>query len=206
VVNLCAERKLPFVAGHALNCYNAVTLRLLLNRAWCAGACRWNSRDWLANLLTQCEELGIRNQFEVEVLSYGHLPLAYSARCFTARSEDRPKDECETCCIKYPTGRSMLSQENQQVFVLNGIQTMSGYVYNLGNELTSMHGLVDMVRLSPMGNETFAMLEAFRANENGAAPLDLTSNSDCNGYWKRLPGWCCRPDKPLTLLTTVLRF
>lgn len=89
--------------------------------------------------------------------------------------------------LPYP-GRSMLSQENQQVFVLNGIQTMSGYVYNLGNELTSMHGLVDMVRLSPMGNETFAMLEAFRANENGAAPLDLTSNSDCNGYWKRLPG------------------
>ncbi|MCB6168060.1 U32 family peptidase, partial [Bifidobacterium longum] len=165
VVNLCAERKLPFVAGHALNCYNAVTLRLLRKQ----GMVRWCmpvelSRDWLANLLTQCEELGIRNQFEVEVLSYGHLPLAYSARCFTARSEDRPKDECETCCIKYPTGRSMLSQENQQVFVLNGIQTMSGYVYNLGNELTSMHGLVDMVRLSPMGNETFAMLEAFRAN------------------------------------------
>lgn len=131
VVNLCAERKLPFVAGHALNCYNAVTLRLLRKQ----GMVRWCmpvelSRDWLANLLTQCEELGIRNQFEVEVLSYGHLPLAYSARCFTARSEDRPKDECETCCIKYPTGRSMLSQENQQVFVLNGIQTMSGYVYN----------------------------------------------------------------------------
>ena len=189
VVNLCAERKLPFVAGHALNCYNAVTLRLLRKQ----GMVRWCmpvelSRDWLANLLTQCEELGIRNQFEVEVLSYGHLPLAYSARCFTARSEDRPKDECETCCIKYPTGRSMLSQENQQVFVLNGIQTMSGYGYNLGNELTSMHGLVDMVRLSPMGNETFAMLDAFRANENGAAPLALTGNSDCNGYWKRLPG------------------
>ena len=82
----------------------------------------------------------------------------------------------------------MLSQENQQVFVLNGIQTMSGYVYNLGNELTSMHGLVDMVRLSPMGHETFAMLDAFRANENGAAPLPLTANSDCNGYWKRLAG------------------
>ncbi|SQC16477.1 putative protease [Klebsiella pneumoniae] len=77
VVNLCAERKLPFVAGHALNCYNAVTLRLLRKQ----GMVRWCmpvelSRDWLANLLTQCEELGIRNQFEVEVLSYGHLPLA----------------------------------------------------------------------------------------------------------------------------------
>ena len=160
VVNMCAERKLPFVAGHALNCYNAVTLRLLLKQ----GMTRWCmpvelSRDWLVNLLTQCEELGIRNQFEVEVLSYGHLPLAYSARCFTARSEDRPKDECETCCIKYPNGRSVLSQENQQVFVLNGIQTMSGYVYNLGNELASMDGLVDVVRLSPQGTGVFTMLE-----------------------------------------------
>lgn len=189
VVNLCAERKLPFVAGHALNCYNAVTLRLLLKQ----GMVRWCmpvelSRDWLVNLLDQCDTLGIRHQFEVEVLSYGHLPLAYSARCFTARSENRPKDECETCCIKYPTGRSMRSQEDQQVFVLNGIQTMSGYVYNLGNELTSMQGLVDVVRLSPMGSETFAMLEAFKANETGGAPLPLASNSDCNGYWRRLPG------------------
>jgi len=189
VVNLCAERKLPFVAGHALNCYNAVTLRLLLKQ----GMVRWCmpvelSRDWLMNLLDQCDTLGIHHQFEVEVLSYGHLPLAYSARCFTARSENRPKDECETCCIKYPTGRSMRSQEDQQVFVLNGIQTMSGYVYNLGNELTSMQGLVDVVRLSPMGSETFAMLEAFKANETGGAPLPLASNSDCNGYWRRLPG------------------
>ncbi|UNA34955.1 U32 family peptidase [Klebsiella variicola subsp. variicola] len=190
VVNLCAERKLPFVAGHALNCYNAVTLRLLLKQ----GMMRWCmpvelSRDWLANLLTQCEELGIRNQFEVEVLSYGHLPLAYSARCFTARSEDRPKDECETCCIKYPTGRSMLSQENQQVFVLNGIQTMSGYVYNLGNgvNLDARPGGYG-APVADGQRKPSAMLEAFRANENGAAPLDLTSNSDCNGYWKRLPG------------------
>jgi collagenase-like PrtC family protease len=50
----------------------------------------------------------------------------------------------------------VLSQENQQVFVLNGIQTMSGYVYNLGNELASMQGLVDMVRLSPLGDLRYA--------------------------------------------------
>ncbi|WP_426446098.1 U32 family peptidase [Siccibacter colletis] len=188
-VNMAAERKLPFVAGHALNCYNAVTLKILLNQ----GMTRWCmpvelSRDWLINLLEQCQQLGIRERFEVEVLSYGHLPLAYSARCFTARSEDRPKDECETCCINYPNGRPVLSQEDQQVFVLNGIQTMSGYVYNLGNELTAMQGLVDMVRLSPSGPETLALIDAFRANESGAAPLPLTANSDCNGYWRRLAG------------------
>lgn len=188
-VNLVAERKLPFVAGHALNCYNAVTLRLLLKQ----GMVRWCmpvelSRDWLVNLLAQCDELGIRHQFEVEVLSYGHLPLAWSARCFTARSENRSKDECETCCIAYPNGRNLFSQEQQQVFVLNGIQTMSGYVYNLGNELTSMKGLVDLVRLSPMGLETLDMLDAFRANEQGAEMLPLTSSHDCNGYWRRVAG------------------
>lgn len=188
-VNMAAERGLPFVAGHALNCYNAYTLRLLHRQ----GMTRWCmpvelSRDWLAKLLAQCEELGFRQQFEVEVLSYGHLPLAYSARCFTARSEDRAKDECETCCIKYPQGRMMRSQEQQQVFVLNGIQTMSGYCYNLGNELSSMQGLVDIVRLSPQNEETLTLVDRFRANEQGAQPLALADKADCNGYWRRVAG------------------
>lgn len=188
-VNMAAERGLPFVAGHALNCYNAYTLRILHRQ----GMMRWCmpvelSRDWLANVLQQCEELGFRNQFEVEVLSYGHLPLAYSARCFTTRSEDRAKDECETCCIKYPQGRPVLSQEDQQVFILNGIQTQSGYCYNLGNDLISMQGLVDIVRLSPQGMETLGVIDQFRANELGLNPLTLADKADCNGYWRRLAG------------------
>ncbi|MGT3162001.1 U32 family peptidase [Yersinia enterocolitica] len=188
-VNMAAERGLPFVAGHSLNCYNAYALRILRRQ----GMMRWCmpvelSRDWLANVLQQCEELGFRNQFEVEVLSYGHLPLAYSARCFTARSEDRAKDECETCCIKYPQGRPVLSQEDQQVFILNGIQTQSGYCYNLGNDLISMQGLVDIVRLSPQGMETLDVIDQFRANESGLNPLTLADKADCNGYWRRLAG------------------
>ncbi|CFR18996.1 U32 family peptidase [Yersinia kristensenii] len=188
-VNMAAERGLPFVAGHALNCYNAYTLRILHRQ----GMMRWCmpvelSRDWLANVLQQCEELGFRNQFEVEVLSYGHLPLAYSARCFTARSENLAKDQCETCCIKYPQGRPVLSQEDQQVFILNGIQTQSGYCYNLGNDLISMQGLVDIVRLSPQGIETLNVIDQFRANEQGLVPLTLADKADCNGYWRRLAG------------------
>ncbi|MDR0806869.1 MAG: U32 family peptidase [Enterobacteriaceae bacterium] len=188
-VNMAAERHLPYVAGSALNCYNAYTLRSLLKQ----GMMRWCmpvelSRDWLVNLLNQCEELGIRRQFEVEIFSYGYLPLAYSARCFTARSENRAKDDCETCCINYPTGRNVISQENQQVFVLNGIQTQSGYCYNLGNNLKEMDGLVDIVRLSPQGFNTLDILHQFRNNEHGTAPLTLENHADCNGYWKRVAG------------------
>lgn len=114
-VNMAAERHLPFVAGPTLNVYNADTLQLLVKE----GMTRWcmpveMSRDWLLQLLEQCETRGIRQQFEVEVLGYGHLPLALSARCFTARSENRAKDDCETCCINYPTGRRVNSQEGSR--------------------------------------------------------------------------------------------
>lgn len=90
VVNQLIEQKIPFMAGYGLNCYNAYALRLLYRQ----GMIRWClpielSRDWLQDLLYQCEQLGFRHKFEVEVFGYGHLPLALSARCFTARSENR---------------------------------------------------------------------------------------------------------------------
>ncbi|WP_283125973.1 U32 family peptidase [Providencia stuartii] len=188
VVNMLAERKLPFIAGHGLNCYNAQALNILLRQ----GMMRWCmpvelSRDWLINLLNQCDELKIRNKFEVEVMSYGYLPLAYSARCFTARSENRAKDDCETCCIHYPQGRKVLSQEQQQVFTLNGLQTQSGYCYNLGNEQTSMNDLVDIVRISPDSIDSLAVLTQFKANQTGKAPLPI-DDKDCNGYWRQVAG------------------
>lgn len=186
-VQLAREAGLPFVCGPAINAYNADVLRLLLK----SGMQRWVmpvelSRDWLIRLV---EDLGEeRRRFEVEVFAYGHLPLAYSARCFTARSLDRPKDNCELACIHYPTGRLANSREGQKVFNLNGIQTQSGYCYNLGNELAGMDGLVDVVRLSPEGMETLAMLDRFKANQRGEAPLPLQQERDCNGYWRQIPG------------------
>lgn len=188
-INIAQENKLPFVAGPAINCYNALTLKLLQKQ----GMVRWCmpvelSRDWLNNVLTQFESLNIEKNFEVEVFSYGYLPLAYSARCFTARSEDRPKDKCETCCIKYPVGREVFSQERQKVFVLNGIQTQSGYCYNLGNNLKEMKGLVDIVRISPLGLETLDIVKQFKANEDGSNPLYIEHKRDCNGYWNGIAG------------------
>ncbi len=187
-IQMAHEKGIPFVVGPAVNTYNAYTLQIFLKQ----GMTRWCmpvelSRDWLNNVLLQSEKIGIRDQFEVEVFSHGYLPLAYSARCFTARAENRAKDECETCCIKYPTGIQVSSQEGQSVFNLNGIQTQSGYCYNLLNDLPSMEGLVDVVRLSPLGIETFQHLDQFKQNEQGSNPVKL-ADQQCNGYWHRLAG------------------
>ncbi|ALS98028.1 U32 family peptidase [Lacimicrobium alkaliphilum] len=186
-IQLLSEQGKPFVAGPAINCYSQHSLHRLLK----LGMQRWVmpvelSRDWLQNILSGCDELGIRNQFEVEVFGYGYLPLAYSARCFTARSENRPKDQCELCCINYPNGRLTRSQEGQELFVLNGIQTQSGQCYNLINDLAGMHNLVDVVRLSPLSADTLDWLEKFRANKNGQCPQ--TVERDCNGYWHSIAG------------------
>ena len=35
---------------------------------------------------------------ETEVLAFGRLPLAVSARCFTARAHNLPKDQCDFRC------------------------------------------------------------------------------------------------------------
>ncbi|WP_448566002.1 U32 family peptidase [Thalassotalea ganghwensis] len=183
-VHVASQLGLPFVAGSALNIYNHNSLQLLLRQ----GMVRWCmpvelSRDRLKTIVEQCQRAGFLDQFEVEVHSYGHLPLAYSARCFTARSENRSKDECQYCCINYPNGRLTQSQEGEALFVLNGIQTMSGDCYNLTNEQQAMEGLVDIMRVSPEGKQAFEILEKLK--QSSAVPLAANHS---NGYWHHIAG------------------
>ena len=130
-VQMLAERGQPFVAGPALNLYNAHALVELLE----CGLQRWVSPvECSGRLLQDClQQLDVLQipRPEVELFAYGHMPLAYSARCFTARAENRPKDDCQFCCQNYPEGIPLLSQEAQPLFTLNGIQTMSAEVSNL---------------------------------------------------------------------------
>lgn len=181
-VQMLVERKLPFVGGPALNLYNGHALVQLLD----AGMQRWVppvecSQDLIADVLEQVRELG-RPLPEVEIFAYGHLPLAYSARCFTARAENRPKADCRFCCLNYPDGMPLTSQEGQALFTLNGIQTMSAEVTNL---LADYAGLVqcgaDLLRLSPRAEGMVGIVKAFDQVRHGATPPLYVDG--CNGYW-----------------------
>jgi collagenase-like PrtC family protease len=181
-VQLLAERKLPFVGGPALNLYNGHALTQLQD----SGMVRWVppvecSAALILAVLEQVRELG-REVPQVEVFAYGHLPLAYSARCFTARAENRPKDDCQFCCINYPDGLALSSQAGQALFTLNGIQTMSAEVTNL---LADYPGLVasgaDIVRLSPRAQGMVEVIEAWQRVRQGEAPPLFVDG--CNGYW-----------------------
>ncbi len=181
-VQMLAEHRQPFVAGPALNLYNAHALRELQD----CGMQRWvppveYSSQLLQDCLLQLDSLQIKRP-EVELFAYGHLPLAYSARCFTARTENRPKDDCQFCCQNYPEGIPLLSQEGQSLFTLNGIQTMSAEVCNLLADYSSIVASgVDILRLSPLSKGMDGVIKEFAAVCAGSPPpLAL---SGCNGYW-----------------------
>ena len=182
----------PFVAGAALNLYNPATLAVLSR----AGMQRWQapvemSRDDLARLLEDCREQGI--EAPCEVFAYGHLPLAWSSRCFTARRYQKPKDRCQFVCQKHPEGLALRSQESQQVFTLNGIQTLSGACQDLRHEVPDMAGMgVGVARLSPRPEGMAEVVTAFDAARRGELPtpdpLSLVDAEICDGYWHGRPG------------------
>lgn len=195
-VELISNQKLPFVAGTSINIYNAYTLQVLYR----AGLKRWVmpvelNRTALENILIDAKKLGFSEDIETEIFSYGRLPLAYSARCFTARAKDLPKDNCQLACLEYPDGIPLHTQENQSLFTINGIQTQSGQIYNLLGDCANMRELgVDIVRISPTGTDTFDVVEKFSQAINGEVvsgqliTSDLQNKEYCNGYWYGLPG------------------
>ena len=190
-VQLLSEKKIPFSIGPTINVYNAQTLAILHKQ----GLQRWVmpvelSQQTLSDILRDLEEMGIKDKIETEIFSYGHMPLALSARCFTARAHNLPKDQCDLKCIDYPDGLQVKSQEDQSLFTLNGIQTLSGLRYDLYNELQVMKDLgVDIVRISPRASQTKEIINAYYEKINKIEEhAAYTIAENCNGYWYGEPG------------------
>ena len=186
-VQYLAGKGLPFVGGPALNLYNGYALAELVK----SGMIRWVPPVEASGALIRCAreqlvELGVQLP-AIEIFAYGYLPLAYSARCFTARAENRPKDDCQFCCQNYPEGIPLLSQEGEPIFTINGIQTLSAAVSNLLADYSALvDSGADILRLSPRGAGMEEVFAAFDAVRNGAMPPLAVDG--CNGYWHGEPG------------------
>lgn len=181
-VQFLSSRGVEFVGGPALNIYNAYALDELVSR----GMSRWVppvecSAHLLAALIEQAHDADVSLP-EIEVFAWGYLPLAYSARCFTARAENLPKDDCGFICQNYPEGIPMTTQEGQVLFTLNGIQTMSGGISNLLAEYPRMARMgIDALRLSPRAQNMNEIVQQFdEVRRGGQPPLAVDG---CNGYW-----------------------
>jgi collagenase-like PrtC family protease len=182
-VRLLSERGAPFVAGPTLNVFNAATLGLLAGM----GARRWIMPPEAGRELLAGMRPALPAGIETEAFAFGRVPLAYSARCFTARRFNLQKDNCEFKCIDFPDGMTVKTREGEDFLSLNGIQTQSAKVYNLLADLPDLAAAgIDILRISPQSTGTAEVLAAFRAAIDGK-PAQLDGDY-CNGFWHGRPG------------------
>ncbi|WP_158678270.1 U32 family peptidase [Pseudoalteromonas sp. T1lg23B] len=182
-IQVLSELHRPFIIGPAINVYNGYTLAKFAK----LGAKRWVmpvelSKDWLFALKKEYDSL-CDLPMEYEVFSYGYLPLAYSARCFTARHHNLAKDQCNLICQTHPQGLQVSSQDGKELFTLNGIQTMSGQVYNLCEEITELGKLADIARISVHQFEDLDWVDHFKGHHKTLRPT-----THINGFWHRIAG------------------
>jgi collagenase-like PrtC family protease len=182
-VKIAKDKGIPFVCGPHLNLYNEDALAFYATQ----GAIRWlpplEATGELVRQLHATRPPGM----ETEVFAFGKIPLAFSARCFTARHYGLNKDDCQFKCLDHPEGMLVKTREQESFLTLNGIQTMSAHSYNLLAEMPELLALgIDAVRISPQPTHTPAIVAAFAAARDGqSARPDPAWNPEglVNGFW-----------------------
>ena len=181
-VQLCREAGVPFVGGPSLNVYNHRALAMLVEdglRRWVPGA--EQGRLLLEELRAAMEAEGGRMP-ELEVLAWGRLPLAWSARCFTARALDVPKDQCGFRCIEHPDGLPLATREGEPFLTINGIQVQGTEVIDMAPQRDELAACgVGVMRISPQAQGTGEVVAYFR--EALASVQPPPPRGARNGYW-----------------------
>ena len=186
-VQLMSGKK-SFVTGPAVNIYNSRTLEVLAD----SGLKRWTLPVELSKETLTAMHQNRPVEVETEVFVFGRLPLAYSARCFTARAHNLPKDDCQFRCLDYADGLMLRTREDESFLVLNGIQTQSAKTQNLIGDINDFIDLnIDVLRISPQSKNTEQIIDVFDKCLRGkvtASDAEKTLQScimsgECNGYW-----------------------
>ncbi|MBS1210314.1 MAG: peptidase [Proteobacteria bacterium] len=174
-----------WVAGSHLNIYNATTLKLFVDM----GAARWVPPVEMDGARLQTLLAQAPAGLETELFAWGRLPLAFSARCFTARRFNLRKDDCQFRCLEFPDGLELDTREDEHFLAINGIQTQSAATQALLAHQSEIAAAgVSHLRISPQSKHTERVIAIHRAVLDGHA-LDsnelaaLAPSSLCDGYW-----------------------
>ncbi|HJV60709.1 MAG TPA: U32 family peptidase [Albitalea sp.] len=167
-LNVAIDTHARFVLGPHINVYS----RAALDEYLALGPVRW-----VPPIELPIEAIGQINgatpPLPTEVFAYGRMPLAFSARCFTARHHRLSKDQCDFRCRDDADGLLLSTTDGEPFLVLNGIQTQSAATQCLIGERSALLAAgVRRVRLSPSAQRFREVLDLFDGVMNGGAPVD----------------------------------
>ena len=158
----------PHLVGPFVNVYNGATARLLAKKGAtriCLGPELPASS--LASIIAGAPGL------EYEIIAFGRLPLAISARCAHARAKGHSKYICQFVCGDEPDGLDVDTLDGQPFLTINGVQTMSRHCQVLLGDLPALAGMgITHLRLSPQDCDMAGVAAIFAAVRDGAIPAD----------------------------------
>ena len=193
--------KVSFVGGPSLNINNQRSLARLVD----LGLSRWVAPVEMTLTMYKAIRSATAIPIEYELLAWGRLPLAWSARCYTARAHDLNKDDCGNCCLDYPDGMNLNTRDDEDFLIINGIQMMSMKTFYRFVDHVDL-GVADLLRVSPQARGTEGVLHVLDALRHGDIKPDkalhvLEENALaglCNGYWHGGAGMACGMAQPPT--------
>jgi collagenase-like PrtC family protease/putative sterol carrier protein len=149
-------RRYPAVTGIFLNVYNSAAADIL-------------ARHMVKRIMPSCElsfqsvaSIAKECTVATEVVVHGHIPIAISGTCLTARSLGRNGDGCENLCERYPEGM-VLEAGDRPLFRIDGPQTLSAATYCLVEYIPQLEKAgIDTVRILPQWNHTGRIVRIYR--------------------------------------------
>ena len=189
-IQIASQKNRNFVAGNSINIYNRQSFALFQR----LGMKRWNipvelGENDIKPIIPLAQQLDVELEYQI----YGRMPLAYSARCFTARHHRLAKDNCQFKCKDDIEGIPVKTREGDSFAQINGIQTQSGKISNLLNHWQKLQAAnIDYARIVPVTPAmTLKVIDALsHAIHHQLANVELADDNReyCNGYWFKLAG------------------
>jgi collagenase-like PrtC family protease len=167
-LNVLADAEAGFVLGPHINVYSLACLTEYTR----LGAVRWVPPVELS--LAAIDQINAAGPLvPTEVFAHGRMPLAFSARCFTARHHRLSKDQCEFRCRDDADGLLLSTTDGEPFLVLNGVQTQSAAQQCLVAERTALLAAgVQRIRLSPSSKGFARVIDAFDGVMNRGESAD----------------------------------
>ncbi len=133
-----------------------------------------------------------------EVIAFGRVPLALSARCYHARAHGLPKDACQFVCDRDPDGLDAFTLDGTAFLAVNGVQTLAHVVTAATRQVEALRAAgVAALRLLPQSCDMVRVAAIFRDLADGRYDAEAANAALAalglpgplsDGYLRGLPG------------------